>query len=216
MSMKSAMAVSAAALFAAACGGSSSNNGSGTITGTVRGATIKVNEVLSTNATVTVSGTSAAVGAIILTSATNTCSNAAANKETKSAQYFVMALTELSLDSQGNPKFNAPTGPGDYCVYSGSGAPCGTKLAIVLSQTTDATCQEDTSLLGLGSAGTVRVTAITNGAYTGTFTIDMYPPNAQGNPDTTKTKETVTGSFSAVSCAGLGALVSTTRNTTCI
>ena len=214
MSMKTVLAA-AGLLLSIACGGGGSANGSATFTGTVRGQSLSPKEVLSANATIPTSAGSASVGAIIMTSQTNTCSNAAASKEAKNSQYFVIALGELKIDG-GNVTIIAPTGPGDFVVYAGGSTTPAAKLAIIVSERTGGDCKDDAGQEAVGTAGTVRVTSISNGAYSGTFDITLTKGDGSGNAVSGGSTDHVTGSFTAASCASLGALVSTTRATTCI
>jgi hypothetical protein len=203
----------AAALLGAACGDSGSS-GSVTFTGTVRSQTFAPKEAISTQATITTSSGQAQVAAIIFDNKGGVCTLAASNKEPGSSQYLVLALGNLNIDSSGNVTITAPTAAGDYSVWSqASGTVPAAHLALVFAQTTDAQCKDVASGDAGGINGTVHLTGVNSGAYTGTFDINTAQQDASGNA--VGTPEHATGSFSSTACASLGAYVSTQRNTVC-
>ena len=215
MAMKTMMAAAALAL-AIGCGGGGSTAGSASFTGTVRGQSFSPKETLSADATINTSAGSASVGAIILTDQTSTCSHAGANSESKNSKYFVIALGELQVTGS-SVAIVKPTGPGNFGVYAtSSGGLPPSKLAIVVSETSGADCKDTASLEAVGTGGTVRVTSISNGAYSGDFNITLTEGNGNGDPKSGGATDTVSGTFTAAACPSLGALVATTRNTTCL
>ena len=217
MAMKTMMAA-AALVLAIGCGSGSggSTTGSASFTGTVRGQSFSPKETLSTDATIPTSQGAANVGAVILTDQANTCSHAGANSEAKGSKYFVIALGELLINGS-DLSIIKPKGPGNFGVYSlASGGFPPSKLAIVVSETTGNDCKDTAALEAVGTGGTVRVTSISNGSYAGDFDITLTEGDGNGDPKSGGSTDHVTGTFSAAGCASLGALVSTTRSTTCL
>jgi hypothetical protein len=189
-----------------ACGGGSSSPAS--FSGTVRGQTFQPKDAISTNATIqTPSGS---VGAIVLTNQSGVCADAAANNEPKNSMYFIILLGVLNTSSG---TISAPTAAGDFSVYARSGLPPA-NLAVIVSSTTDAACHDIANYDANGISGTVHLTSLSNGNYTGTFDVIVQQVDSSGTP--VGTPDRVAGSFTASSCAGLSALISTTRTTTCI
>jgi hypothetical protein len=191
-----------------ACSGGASVNSS--VSGTIRGQAQKVNDAQSSPATLSSTSGNLSVAAIVLTSQSGLCANAGASKEAKSSQYFIILLADVNPTSFA---FSPPTAPGDYTVWTQTGLPP-SKVAIIAALTTDATCKDDVAHDSSGISGTVKLTAVNNGAYKGTFTATMQGTDAQGKP-IAGTTDSVSGSFDTPSCASLGVLVSSTRTTTC-
>jgi hypothetical protein len=191
-----------------ACGGGSSSTAS--FSGTVRGQTFQPKDAISTNATIQTPTGPASVGAIVLTNQSGVCADAAANNEPKNSMYFLIFLGVLN-PSAGT--ISAPTAAGDFSVYARSGLPPA-NLAVIVSSTTDAACHDIANYDATGISGTVHLTSLSNGNYTGTFDVNVQQVDSNGTP--VGTPDRVTGSFNASNCAGLSALISTTRTTTCI
>ncbi len=186
---------------AAAC--SSGGSGSASFTGTVRGQTFSPKDAISANTTISTASGPANVAAIVLVNQTGLCGDVNQNKEPKNSQYFAITLGVL----QGGA-FVTPTATGDFAVYSGSGSPSSSNIAIVGSRTTDAQCKYIASYDAMGASGTVHLSSISNGAYSGAFDV-----NVQGSSGAA---DHVTGTFSASNCAILGTLISSNASTTCI
>lgn len=198
-------------LFAAlaACGGGLSTGA--TLTGTVRGQALKPADAVSSPTTVQISIGTASVAAIVLSSAPALCKDVAARQEPHSSQYFVILLGDVN---QGSFAVTAPTQPGDFTVFAGSTATLPpAHVAVVEYQQTDAACATVTGTTADGVSGNVHLTSVSKGAYQGTFDVTLQHKEggaAVGDADH------VTGSFNTALCDGLGALVSTTRTTTCL
>ena len=201
----SAVCISGIGLCLACGGGGGSNTGSATVVGNINGRAFQAADAISGNVSIplgppinTLNGS-----AIAIASNGGLCGLLSANKEPKNSQYLVVVLTDLNLASM---QSTAPSTPGIYTVYSGTGT-LPSKLALVTYVRTDANCAAVAS--EQGTDGTVTVSTINNGAYSGTFDVHAQP--AGGG-----TVDHVSGTFNAASCPGLGPLVSTTQNTTCI
>jgi hypothetical protein len=178
-----------------ACGGGGSGRGSGNIDGTIRGASVRVADAISTNyffSTVPVTS----YGVIALSSSGGLCGTWGAGKQPKSSQFLLLAVSDTNPAGQGT----APSGPGSYTVVTNPQTIA--KPALVAYFAVDANCQL-TSTAG-GTSGTVTLSSVANSGYSGTFDV------------TFDSGDHVTGSFKASNCAGLTTFLdSSMANLTC-
>jgi len=194
-------------LLAIGCGGSESAAAS--FTGTVRGQTFAPKEALSTNATVVTSAGSGDVAAVVITSEANTCASASANQQVKGSQYLVMLIGQIDIVTG---KIVPPSGPGEFtATYAGGPIPPSLKAAVVFAETTDATCKDQASTEAAATAGTVRLTAVGNGTYSGVFNLTLTEADGSGNPVKNGSIDNVSGTFTSTSCPGLAPLLTLTR-----
>ncbi len=194
------------------CGGGL-GSGTASLSGTVRGEAQTPKGAVSSTATIETTVGPANVAVVVLSNPGGLCAEVSANREPKSAQYLLLFLGVLSAQDGGAATIIAPTAGGDFAVYSGVGQPASTSLAIVLAQTTDAACHDQTALDATGISGTVHVSNLGKG-IAGSLDV-MLAAGVDGNGQPTSALEHLTGSFSASDCPGLGALVSATRTTQC-
>lgn len=183
--------VVAGALAAFGCGGAGSGAGSGlSINGTIQGRTYSPAEGLA--GPVRYNGFDA--GAVLLTNNTGLCAKVASGQEPRNSQYVFIGLAEIDQSSSSS---HAPTTTGDYTVWSLSGLPPSSKIAVVAATVTDSSCLPTATSEARGASGKVTLTSIQGGAYAGTFDVVL-----QGNDPTAPTDH-VTGTFTSTVCAAL-------------
>jgi hypothetical protein len=181
--------VVAGALAAFACGGGGGGAGSGlSINGTIAGRTYAPTEGLA--GPVRYNGYDA--GAVLLTNSSGLCSKVASGQQPKNSQYFFIGLAEIDQTSLSS---HAPTTTGDYTVWSLSGLPPSSKIAVVAATVTDSSCLPVGTSEAQGVSGKVTLTSIQGGAYAGTF--DVLLRNDAAATDH------VTGTFTSTVCAAL-------------
>jgi hypothetical protein len=174
---------------AAGCGGGSA------APGTVKGQTFSPSESISNSAPVA-AGSSSSAGIIVIANSSGLCADVNANKEPKNLQGLLITLEDVNQTTFAT---TAPTAPGVYDL-SGSAA----RYAFVAFQTNDASCQEISSQSAAGATGTVTVSSVSNGAYTGSYDVIF------------DSGDHLTGSFNATQCAGISTLFGPSSNPTCI
>jgi hypothetical protein len=133
-----------------------------------------------------------------LTSNSGMCNTITAGQTPKNSQYFVIVMGTVQ-----NGAVQPPSGPGTYMVQS-VGMMSATNIATVTFDSLDATCTSVSAKAAEGVSGTVTLTSVNNGAYSGSFDIML------------NSSDHVTGSFTASACAGLSALISSQKPMTCI
>ncbi|HUJ28891.1 MAG TPA: hypothetical protein VLW85_22880 [Myxococcales bacterium] len=184
-------------LLLAACGGGGAQVGA-TFSGTVKGQPFTPADAQSTRGTATFSVGTAGVGAIALTSFAGVCASLTANTEPKSTTDLVLLVSDVNLSTlQGS----APTQPATYTVYdfSGSGLPPA-HLAYVSYGVNDASCVEQPGLSATGKSGTVTLTRVQGGAYSGSFDV------------TFDSGDHATGTFDTAECPGFASYLGTSTH----
>ena len=208
MQIRSLLAASALAAATVACGSGSSVNA--TVSGNLRGQALKPADAISQAVTITTASGPSTVAAIVITNNGGLCQKLTANQEPKNSQYLFFFLGDVNATSG---TITAPATTGTFTVYTGAGgATPPPHLALVLYGSTDASCKDADSTSG--ASGTVTLTGIDNGSYTGSFDVTVQSQDANGNAS--GGPEHVTGTFGAKSCAGLSTLSTQNRTTTCI
>jgi hypothetical protein len=175
-----AASVAAAVVLCAACG--SGGSGSATVNGTINGQSMSAQDAVSN---ISMSG-STSQGLLLITNASKTCSKLSANQQWKNIKAIAIGIVQQA----GSGGFSAPAAPGIYLVMKAnevSGVSGNLALATYLA--TDAHCNQ-TILIG-SSGGTVTLTRVDPGGYSGTFDITFSDASH------------VTGSFVATNCAAL-------------
>ncbi len=176
-----------------ACGGGS---GSGSVNGTIRGASMRVADAISGNYFNPI-GLYTGYGVIALSTSGGLCGTWGAGKQPKSSQFLLFEVFDINLTTSQN---TAPSGPGSYTVLANPGVIA--RPAYVTYLALDANCHLS-SAIG-GSSGTLTLSSVGNGGYSGTFDV------------TFNSGDRVTGSFNASNCAGLATLLSSSMaNFTC-
>ena len=169
-----------------ACGPSTSSGGP--VNGNIRGRSFQPLDAISDNVVLASSGSTFNVGLIALSSSSGMCGKLTAGQQTKDAQHLLLAVLDFNSSTG---QTSAPSGPGTYSVSSGTGQPSA-KLAVVSYVQTDGAC--NTSLAATGNSGTVTLTSVSNGSYSGMLDIGF------------DSGDHLTGSFTASNCAGLSQL----------
>ena len=147
------------------------------------------------------------MAAIALTSQPGLCAMVSAGQEPKGTQYLFVFLGTLAAQDGGSVKLGPPSAPGEFTVFAGAGAPSTANVAVIVAQTTDASCAEDPALGATGVSGSVRLQAVNGQSFAGTFDLVVAEGvDSSGSP--TGQTEHVTGTFSTRSCPGLSALLS--------
>jgi hypothetical protein len=181
----------AAALLTAAC----DSNGLSGFTGTVHGQSFSPTEAIS-NATPVSAGSANTAAVILISNASGSCTDAAADRQPKNTTSMLITLADVNLTTGATA---APIAPGVYTVSPGRAL----RSAIVVFETTDASCQAISSQSASAASGTVSLNSVSDGAYAGRFDLMM------------DSSDHVTGTFNAVTCAGISTLFSSDTAPTC-
>jgi hypothetical protein len=172
-----------------ACGGGSASS-SASVTGTLGGAPMDAQDAVSN---VFTSGSNSE-GAILITNAPSTCAKLAANQQPKNAKAI-----QVAIGTQTGSAYFAPAASGAYPVYSAAASASVTgNVALALYVSTDASCNP-VATVG-ATSGTVTLTRVDSGGYSGTFDITFSDASH------------ITGSFTANRCTAL----SPTPGGTCV
>lgn len=184
----------------ACSGGVGPLTGTATVNGMLNGHAFQAADAIAAYVVVPVGTTPAAgSGSVTIASNIGLCQDANASIEPKSTQYLLLAFTEINPTSgQTSP----PTAPGSY-VVSGTG----TQMAIASYTQTDASCHEIPGAAETAVSGTITVSSLNNGSYSGTF--DLTLVGGASAPDH------VTGSFTAPNCPAGAVFFNRNRTTTC-
>ncbi len=127
------------------------------------------------------------VGAILISNSPNTCAKLSANQQPRNAKWIVIAI-----GTQSGSRASAPTGTGNYTVYSQAAIVGATgNVALAVYAATDANCVAVSRIEA--TSGTVVLTRVDSSGYSGTFDVTFSDASH------------VTGSFSASTCAAFGA-----------
>jgi hypothetical protein len=175
-----AATVAAAMVVCCACG--SGGSGSAAVTGTIGGESMSAQDAVSN----TLTSGSTSQGMLLITNASNTCTKLSANQQPKNSKAIAIGIAQQA----GSGGFSAPAAPGTYLVMKANEVNgIAGNLALATYVATDANCNQ-TTLIG-ASGGTVTLTRVDSGGYSGTFDITFSDASH------------VTGSFAANSCAAL-------------
>ncbi len=166
-----------ALLVCGACG-SDTQTASASLTGNIAGEPMVGRDVISN--VLTTSGGSAGVVAIF--DIPGVCAKDAAGQAAKSARGILLLIAKVT-----NSHLSAPTATGVYIVYPGDAQDVSGNAVKVEYAESDETCQ--TSMQMEGVSGTVTLTRIDSGAYSGTLDLTFE----EGSH--------VTGSFASVKCS---------------
>lgn len=176
-------------------GGQSGGGGGGGGSGT-----FDASDTISTTVTTSDGGGDTSSNArIVLASTSNLCSDASASPPIdRKGQHFV--TIELR-DVNGATK-TAPTAPGTYTIYpdTGSEPPKSASLTVGVL---DDTCQPIDEQSGSGQSGTVTLTSVSGGVYTGSYDVVL---NTGGH---------ITGTFQPTACPQLANVATSGDQHTC-
>lgn len=169
----------------AAC---SSSSPSGGISGQLPGGSFQLEDTVS--ATITTSdgaGGTSSSARIVLASIGGVCPDAAASPPiARMGQRFI----EIDLRDVTGATATAPAAPGSYTIYPDTGSEPPHSASLVTGGL-DATCQPDDVHAAMAQSGTVTLTSITGGAFTGSFDVTL------------NTGGMISGSFSPAPCPAL-------------
>jgi hypothetical protein len=183
------MSRAAAVLLLAVACGSGNNLAAGTFNGVVRGQTLKPVDAISSPAKVALGAVSADVGAVILTDQPGACGKVTANSEPRNAKALILLLADFDPNAFST---TAPSGPATFNVINpDSPGAISPHIAVATFGVNDATCAQIAAQSAIATSGSVKVTSVSNGSYTGTFTLGF------------ETGEQVTGDFHTLACPGL-------------
>jgi len=190
---------------AAACGGTPRL----TLQGQIRGQPLQPRDAISATATFNGPGGSGSLGAVRIATSAGLCKSAEANQQAKSTRTLDILLADFD---SGVGALTAPTAAGTYAVTYGSPR-LPPKFALVTVRSTDALCAEVQDLAAVGTTGTVTLTAVVAGSFTGTFDLGLYGRDATGG--LVSPLERVTGAFSTTACAALADILAHPGQATC-
>jgi hypothetical protein len=176
-----------------ACG---SDNTPASFSGTVHGMSFAIHSAASGE--VTNGGATLHAGAVLLSSSAGTCADVNANQAHQNEKGVLILLWDVVGTTT-----NAPTAPGMYSIYQGSGT-SPPKAATLNAIVFDATCTPIANDGAKGATGTVNLTGVSGVHYSGTFDVAL------------DSGDHVTGSFDPEECPNLGTYLSATNNAACI
>lgn len=198
-----ALMVALSAAPACVSGGSSSSlTGTATVNGTLNGHAFQAADAVAATAMLPVGGTTTTVsaGMVTIASSPGLCAAANATTEPKNTQFLLLAFTDINpATGQTSP----PAAPGVYVV---SGA--GSQVGIAFSYQTDASCHLVAGASESATAGTITLTSVSGGSYSGSFDLTMTGSG-------TAPADHITGSFSSPYCPASATFANLNRTTTC-
>ncbi len=165
-----------------------STTGTASVNGTIAGRTIAAQDAVSNVAT---DATNFSVAAVLVADVPQVCAKVTAGQEPKSVQGIA-----FTLGTRTDAGISPPAAPGVYTVGPLDAAPLSGNFAWVVYGATDASCNTVTQRDG--TSGTVTLTDVHPGAYSGTFDVTF----SDGSH--------VTGSFTSARCLALGNEISGT------
>jgi 5-hydroxyisourate hydrolase-like protein (transthyretin family) len=182
--------VAGLAAAAMACG--SGSKPGATFDGVVHGQPMKPADAISSPAKVPLAAISAHVVAIVLTDVSGACAKVSANVEPKNGKALIILLADVSPTLE----VTTPTGPGTFTIYnSTTGGLPPAHAALATYRVNDENCNQIASESAIATSGAVKLTSISGGSYTGTYTIGF------------DTGEQVTGEFHTADCPGLSTYI---------
>ena len=154
------------------------------------------------SAAVTISdgaGGSSGEGLIVMSSTSSVCGDAGATPPVERKSSRTVTITLLDVTG-GNTA--APTAPGTYTIYSNSGSQP-PKEALFDVVGLDATCQQVDADAAQGQSGSVTLTSVSGGVFTGSYDVVL------------NTGDHVTGSFAPTACPALQQVTAATQQPSC-
>src|SRR5258708_189012 len=163
------LVIALSSALACTTGTGSSLTGTATVTGTLNGLPFAAADANSATVVVPIPGTnttSANSGLVTIASASGLCQDANANLEPKSTKYLFLAFTDQDLTTQTSP----PTAPGVYSIFTGTQT---SKLALAVYAQSDPNCRAVPGAAENATDGTITLTAVNGGTFSGTFVLTM-------------------------------------------
>jgi hypothetical protein len=176
--------------------GCASNGGS--VSGNPPGGSFDISDMIS--ATVTTSdgaGDASSVARIVMASNGDLCSDAGAGIDRKGEHYITIQLSDVTGAMR-----TAPTAAGTYTIYPDTGSEPA-KSASFTVVGLDSSCQAIDADSGAGQSGTVTLTSVAGGVFTGSFDVTL------------NTGDHLTGSFAPSACPQLAAASTNGEQHTC-
>ncbi len=169
------------------------SNAGGALSGQMPGGNFDIADTISAAVSISdgAGGTSNAAQ-IVLASTSHLCSDASAAPpiDRKGQRFLAIELHDVN-----GAITTTPAAPGTYTIYPDTGTEP-PKSATLHAGGLDATCQSVDADDAMGQSGTVTLTGVTGGVFTGTFDVML---NTGGH---------ITGSFDPEACPGLQAAAS--------
>lgn len=180
--------------------GCASNGSSGGVTGELPGGGFEPGDQISAAITMTEGGDTLGEARIVIASTSHLCSDASAQPPIdRKGQHWVT----ISLRDVNGAMKSVPTAPGTYTIYPNTGSEPA-KSASFESGAFDGSCAEDDGASAMGQGGTVTLTSVTGGVFSGTFDVTL---NTGGR---------AMGSFAPAACPQLAGLATDTETHACM
>jgi hypothetical protein len=177
-----------------------SSSGGG-VTGDPPGGSFEPVDAIATTVTISdgAGGTSSSAWIAIATTA-NLCSDVSASPviDRKNQRFITIQLSDVTGSMS-----TAPTAPGTYTIYPNTGSQP-PKMALLTTGGFDGTCQMVDTDSASGQSGSVTLTAVSAGTFTGTFDVTL------------NTGDHITGSFTPEACPQLATAVAGTDSHSCM
>jgi hypothetical protein len=177
------------------CGGGTGDFGS--VTGTVHGSAIVIDDAVSASVTTTTSqGITIHSAVILMANAADLCGDATSKTEHPNERGVILSLFDVN-----GVTFTTPTGPGTYTIYQ-SGAPAAKAASLSVSDS-DATCKTIAASSAKASTGSVTLAEVSGNAFTGSFDVAL------------DSGDHITGHFTPQECPALQTLFDSTTMPAC-
>jgi hypothetical protein len=177
------------------CGGGTGDFGS--VTGTVHGSAIVIDDAVSASVTTTTSqGLTIHSAVILMANAADLCGDATSKTEHPNERGVILSLFDVN-----GVTFTTPTAPGTYTIYQ-SGSPAAKAAALSVSDS-DATCKTIAASSAKASTGSVTLAEVSGNAFTGSFDVAL------------DSGDHITGHFTPQECPALQTLFDSTTMPAC-
>jgi hypothetical protein len=193
--MRNFLRLAFAALFVllAACGGSP-----GSVSGTVHGAAVPVTDAISAAVSINTTAGTVHEAVIVLANHAQLCSDAMTNTAHPNEKGVIIGLSDVN-----GATATAPTAPGMYAIYQGTGVPP-PKVSSLAVSVSDATCTTIMASGAKASTGSINLTAVSGNKFSGTFDVAL------------DSGDHITGSFDPEECPALQTLLNQTTMSSCV
>jgi len=160
-----------------ACGG----DDAGSVSGTVHGTAISVDDSVSAAVTI---NTNQHGAAIVLTNTAGACAQLTDHVQHPSEKVVIITVADYA-----NLTLTTPTAPGEYSIYQGGTAP--PKAATLQVVMTDLNCAPISNNGAKATSGTVKLTSVSGNTFAGSFDALL------------DSEDHITGSFSPSECPAI-------------
>lgn len=187
------------ALVVIAAMGCTSDSG-GAVTGQTPGGSFDLADTISASVTYSDGGDASSEARIVLGSTSNLCSDASASPpiDRKLQRFISIGLRDVNGATK-----TAPSAPGTYTIYPDTGSEPARSASLVTGGY-DGTCQSLDDAAAQAQSGTVTLTAITGGVFSGSFDVTL---NTGGH---------ITGTFDPSPCPQLATAITSTDQHSCL